>query len=89
MFSSHGKLLPPFLTKLRSGVAPFNRSPEGGGPRVLEWTTAAQESFQNAKQLLATAVPLQHSSPTGELFLATDAFYNHIGGIMQQKAGTH
>jgi hypothetical protein len=28
-FSRHGKLLTLFLAKLRSGVAPFNRSPEG------------------------------------------------------------
>ncbi len=29
-FSRHGKLSTLFLAKLRSGVAPFNRSPEGG-----------------------------------------------------------
>jgi hypothetical protein len=30
-------------------------------------------------------VPLQHSSPTAELSLATDASDTHIGGVMQQK----
>jgi hypothetical protein len=30
MLSRHGKLLPPFVAKLRLGVALFNRSPERG-----------------------------------------------------------
>ncbi len=60
-----------------------------GGPRVLEWTASAQESFQKTKQLLATAVMLQYPSPTAELSLATDASNTHIGDIMQQKSGTH
>jgi hypothetical protein len=30
MFSRHGEFLPPFLAKLCSSVAPFNRSPERG-----------------------------------------------------------
>jgi hypothetical protein len=60
-----------------------------GGPRVLEWTAAAQDSFQKAKQLLAAAVLLQHPSPTAELSLATDASGTHISGVMQQKLGTH
>ncbi len=60
-----------------------------GGPKVLEWTYKAQEAFQNAKRLLAAAVPLQHSSPNAELALATDASDTHIGGIMQQKSGDH
>jgi hypothetical protein len=34
-------------------------------------------------------VLLQHPSPTAELSLATDASDTHIGGIMQQKSGTH
>jgi hypothetical protein len=60
-----------------------------GGPRILQWTTAAQESFQKVKRLLAAAVPLQHPSPTAELSLATDASDTHIGGVMQQKSGNH
>jgi hypothetical protein len=60
-----------------------------GGPRVLGWTSAAQESFQKAKQLLAAVMPLQHASPTAELSLATDASDTHIGSVMQQKSGTH
>jgi hypothetical protein len=35
-----------------------------GGPQSLQWTAAAQESFQKVKRLLAPAVPLQHPSPT-------------------------
>ncbi len=33
-----------------------------GGAKTLEWTASAQEAFQNAKRLLAAAVPLQHPS---------------------------
>jgi hypothetical protein len=55
----------------------------------LEWTVSAQEAFQNAKRLLAAAVPLQHPAPNAELSLATDAFDTHIAGVMQQKSGDH
>jgi hypothetical protein len=43
-----------------------------GGPRTMQWTATAQESFQKVKRLLAAAVLLQHPSPTAELSLATD-----------------
>ncbi len=55
----------------------------------MEWTASAQEAFQNAKRLLAPAVPLQHPAPNAELSLATDASNTHIGGVMQQKSGDH
>ncbi len=60
-----------------------------GGAKTLEWTTAAQEAFQNAKRLLVAAVPLQHPAPNAELSLATDVSNTHIGGVMQQKSGDH
>jgi hypothetical protein len=60
-----------------------------GGPKRLEWTTPAQEGFQNAKRLLAAAVLLQHPTPQAELSLATDASDTHICGVMQQKSGDH
>ncbi len=60
-----------------------------GGAKTLEWTVCAQEAFQNAKRLLAAAVPLQHPAPNVELSLATDASDSHIGGVMQQKSGDH
>jgi hypothetical protein len=53
----------------------------------LEWTVSAQEAFQNAKSLLAAAVPLQHPATNAELSLATDTSDTHIGGVMQQKSG--
>ncbi len=56
---------------------------------MLEWTVSAQEAFQNAKRLLAAAVPLQHPAPNAELSLATDTSDTHIGGVMQQKSGNH
>jgi hypothetical protein len=88
MFPRHGKLLPPFPAKLRSGNVSLTNLLKGG-PRVLEWTAAAQDFFQKVKQLLAAAVPLQHPSPTAKLSLATDASDIHIGSVMQQKSGTH
>jgi hypothetical protein len=39
-----------------------------GSPKMLEWTAAAKEAFQDAKCLLTKAVPLQHPSP-GPSFL--------------------
>jgi hypothetical protein len=56
---------------------------------TLEWTASTQEAFQNAKRLLAAAVPLQHPALNDELSLATDASDTHIGGVMQQKSGDH
>jgi hypothetical protein len=53
---------------------------------MLEWAAMAQEAFQNAKRLLAAAVPL-HPAPQAELSLATDASDTHIGSIMQQNLG--
>jgi hypothetical protein len=60
-----------------------------GGPKILQWTTTAQEAFQQSKLFLAAAVPLQHPAPNAELSLATDASNTHIGGVMQQKSGDH
>jgi hypothetical protein len=48
------------------------------GAKTLEWTASAQEAFQNAKRLLAAAVPLQHPAPNTELSLATDASDTYI-----------
>jgi hypothetical protein len=60
-----------------------------GGAKTLEWTTSAREPFQNAKRLLAAAVPLQHPAPNAEHSLATDASDTHTKGVMQQKSGDH
>jgi hypothetical protein len=60
-----------------------------GGAKTLEWTAPTQEAFQNAKLLLAAAMPLQHPAPNAELSLTTDASNTHIGGVMQQKSGDH
>jgi hypothetical protein len=56
---------------------------------MLEWTVSAQGAFQNAKRLLAAAVPLQHPAPNAELSLAADTSDTHIRGVMQQKSGDH
>jgi cleavage and polyadenylation specificity factor subunit 1 len=52
----------------------------------LQWAATVQEAFQQAKHLLAAAVPLQHPAPNAELSLATDSSDIHIGGVMQQKS---
>jgi hypothetical protein len=59
------------------------------GSKMLEWTVSAQGAFQDAKRLLAAAVPLQHPAPNAELSLATDASDTHNRGVMQQKSGDH
>jgi hypothetical protein len=87
-FSRHGKLLQLFSAQLCTSFETSNRSPEGG-TKTLKWTTSAQEAFQNAKCLLAAAVPLPTPRPNAELSLATDASDTHIGGVMQQKSGDH
>ncbi len=86
-FSWHGKLVLLFFAQLCTNFETFNRPPDGGGGAItLEWTVSAQEAFQNAKPLLAAAVPLQHPAPNAELSLATDASDTHIGGVMQQES---
>ncbi len=87
-FSRHGEFLPPFCAQLLTGVAPLTDLLKGG-PKTLELTGMAQEAFQNAKLLLAAAVPLQHPAPQAEISLATDASDTHIGGVKQQKSGDH
>jgi hypothetical protein len=59
-----------------------------GGAKTLEWTISAQVAFQNAKRLLAAAVPLQHPAPNAELSLATDASDTQIRGVMQKNQAT-
>ncbi len=59
-----------------------------GGPKTLEWTTTAQEAFQNTKSLLAQVIPLQHPAPKAELYLATDVSNTHISSIMRRNWGT-
>jgi hypothetical protein len=65
----------------------MHRTPPGGGGQDIRVDALAQEAFQNAKRLLAAAVPFQHPAPDAELSLATDASDTHIGGVMQQKSG--
>ncbi len=79
---------PRFLPKCAQVLKPLTDLLKGGA-KTFEWTVSAQEAFQNAKRLLAVAVPLQHPAPNAELSLATDASDTHIGGVMQQKSEDH
>jgi hypothetical protein len=77
-----------FLPNCAQVLRPFTALLRGGA-KTLEWTASAQEAFQNAKRLLAAAVPLQHPAQNAELSLATDASDMSIGGVMHQKSGDH
>ncbi len=88
MFSRHSKIYRRFLPKCAQILKPLTDLLRGGA-KTLERTISAQEAFQNAKRLLAAAVPLQHPAPNAELSLATDASDTHFGGVMQQKSGDH
>jgi hypothetical protein len=88
VFPWHEKLSPLYFAQVCTGFETFNRSPKGLGQNVGV-DLFSQEAFQNAKRLLAAAVPLQHPAPNTELSLATDTSDTHIGGVMQQKSGDH
>ncbi len=77
-----------FLPKCAQVLKPLTDLLKGRA-KTLQWTVSAQEAFQNAKRLLAAAVPLLHPAPNAELSLATGASDTHIGGVMQQKWGDH
>jgi hypothetical protein len=79
---------PQFLPNCAKVLSPLTDLLKGS-PKTLEWTALTQETFQNVKCLLTTAVPLQHPSPQAELSLANDASDSHISGIKQQKSGKH
>jgi hypothetical protein len=77
-----------FLPNCAQVLKPLTDLLRGGGAKTLEWTASTQEAIQNAKRLLAAAVPLQHPAPNAELSLATDASDTHIRGVIQQKSGS-
>jgi hypothetical protein len=52
----------------------------------FQWTSPMDSSFQTAKSLLASAVPLHHPNPSAILSLATDASDSHVGAVLQQRA---
>jgi hypothetical protein len=76
-----------FLPKCAQVMKPLTDLLKGGAKTL--WTDPTQEAFQNAKRLLAAAMPLQYPAPNAELSLATDASNTHIGGVMQQKSRDH
>jgi hypothetical protein len=88
MFSGMVNFYCHFLSKYAQIFKPLTDLLKAGA-KTLEWTVSAQEAFQNAKRLLAAAVPLQHPAPNAELSLATDASDTLIGRVMQQKSGNH
>jgi hypothetical protein len=77
-----------FLPNCAQVLKPLTDLPRGRA-KTVQWTATAQEAFQQAKRLLAAAVPLQHPDPNAELSLATDASDTLIGGVMQQIFRDH
>jgi hypothetical protein len=73
------------------GMLNFYRCFLPGIARILKLLTDATpgtgkllNSFDQAKALLASAVPLHHSNPSATLSLATDASDTHVGAVLQQ-----
>jgi hypothetical protein len=60
-----------------------------GGAKMLRWTVSAQKAFQNAKCLLAAAVPLKHPAPNAELSQPLTPPIPISEGVMQQKSGDY
>jgi len=59
-----------------------------GNPRTLQWTDELQQAFSQTKRALARAVTLVHPAPDAEVSLAVDASATHVGGVLQQRAGS-
>jgi hypothetical protein len=57
-----------FLPKCAQVLKPLTDLLKSGA-KTLEWTVSAQETFQNARRLLAAALPIQHPAP--------NAFFSH------------
>jgi hypothetical protein len=71
-----------FLPGIAHILKPLTDATAGSGKLI--WMSEMQFSFDQAKALLASAVPLHHPHPSTTLSLATDASYSHVGAVMQQ-----
>jgi RNase H-like domain found in reverse transcriptase/Reverse transcriptase (RNA-dependent DNA polymerase)/Integrase zinc binding domain/Integrase core domain len=72
-----------FLPGIAQILKPLTNATSGKGR--LSWTPEMTLSFQTAKSILASAVPLHFPNPSAHLSLATDASNSHVGAVLQQK----
>ena len=56
-----------------------------GKPKMLEWTSTCQESFDAIKTALANATLLHHPRTNANLALTTDASDHAIGAVLEQR----
>ena len=56
-----------------------------GKPKTLAWTKECQDSFDAAKEALATATLLHHPRPNAQIALTTDASKFAVGGVLEQR----
>jgi hypothetical protein len=71
-----------FLPGIARIFKPLTDATAGSGKLI--WTSERQFSFDQAKALFVSTVPLHHLHPSPTLSLATDASDSHVGAVMQQ-----
>ena len=54
-------------------------------PRIFEWTTKHQDTFDALKEALSTAQVLGYPDFSREFILETDASFNGLGTILSQQ----
>lgn len=69
------RIILPLTEMLKSNKAPS---------APLEWTSAADTAFEEAKNALANATMLVHPLPNAPMRLITDASSNAVGAVLQQ-----
>jgi transposase InsO family protein len=72
-----------FLPGVAGILSPLTNSLKGH-PKKLLWTPIMQQAFDNAKQLLLQATPLQFPDPSATIAVATDASDTQVGAVFHQ-----
>ena len=73
-----------FLAGLASVILPLTDSLSGKESKFFIWTDEMNQSFANAKKVLASATVLAHPVPSAKIQLCVDASASHVGGVMEQ-----
>lgn len=79
-----------FLRGAASTLKPLTDATRGSGRKnsAVQWTPAMSAAFQAGKDALCQAACLAHSVDSADLALVVDASDHHMGGVLQQKAGS-
>ena len=72
-----------FLPGLASRLHPLH-SATAGKSQSIDWTSACQASFNEAKQALADATLLEHPAPGCQLAISCDTSDIAVGGSLDQ-----